>query len=63
MSTTVEERAQFRRDRQTWQARLDALQVERDRELAAIDARYASRAHHVFPVALVIIVPRQEVTR
>jgi superfamily II DNA or RNA helicase len=58
-----EELAQFRRDRQSWQERLDRLAVERDREVAAIGARYRDPQEHSFPVAVIFVVPRREATR
>jgi len=57
------ERAQRRRDQAAWQDRLDRLAGERDRDLASIRARYAEPQPHLFPVAVVFIVPRREVTR
>ncbi|HEX5496222.1 MAG TPA: DISARM system SNF2-like helicase DrmD [Mycobacteriales bacterium] len=58
-----EELAQFRRDRRAWAERLDGLAAEREREQAAISARYRAPAGHTFPVALVFVVPRAEATR
>lgn len=63
MTTTADERAQYRRDRRGWQERLDALAAERDRELAAIADRYRSQEAHRFPVAVVAVIPRREATR
>lgn len=60
---TSEELAQYRRDRQSWEDRLARLDVQRDRELAAIDDRYREPKDHLFPVAVVFIVPRREATR
>lgn len=62
-SKTREERAQYRRDRQNWQARLDELATERDRELGLIAERYREQEPHLFPVAVVVVVPKREVTR
>ncbi|MFF5992768.1 DISARM system SNF2-like helicase DrmD [Prauserella flavalba] len=59
----AEELAQYRRDRQMWQQRLDGLDQERDRELAAITARYSHQEHHRFPVAVVFVIPKREATR
>jgi hypothetical protein len=58
-----EERAQYRRDRQTWEDRLASLATERDRELEAITARYRQQEPHRFPVAVVFVVPQREATR
>ncbi|NHD16010.1 MULTISPECIES: DISARM system SNF2-like helicase DrmD [unclassified Actinopolyspora] len=58
-----EERAQYRRDRQKWQDRLDQLATERDRELGVIAERYREQEPHRFPVAVVVVVPKREVTR
>jgi superfamily II DNA or RNA helicase len=63
MSKTREELLQFRRDRQSWQERLASLEAERDRELAAIAARYRDPKPHGFPVAVIFVVPRREATR
>ena len=60
---TTEELQQYRRDRQSWAQRLAGLDAERDRELAAIAARYRDPTPHRFPVAVVFVVPRQEATR
>ncbi|MBI3688415.1 MAG: DEAD/DEAH box helicase [Actinobacteria bacterium] len=53
----AEERQQWERDRAAWQARLDDLPEERDRELAAVTARYAGVRDLVFPFAVALIVP------
>ncbi|MEH0932757.1 DISARM system SNF2-like helicase DrmD [Micromonospora sp. CPCC 205558] len=58
-----EELAQYRKDRQSWEERLSALEVERDRELAAVAARYQDPKPHRFPVAVVFVVPKREATR
>jgi hypothetical protein len=52
-----EERQQLDRDRDAWQARLDGLDNELDRELAAIANRYAGVRELVFPFALAVCVP------
>ncbi len=57
------ELAQRRRDRASWGDRLARLAGDRDRDLAAIAARYADPQPHLFPVAVVFVVPRREVTR
>ncbi|MEV1142733.1 DISARM system SNF2-like helicase DrmD [Micromonospora sp. NPDC049799] len=58
-----EELAQYRKDRQSWEERLSALEVERDRELAAVAARYRDPKPHRFPVAVVFVVPKREAIR
>jgi hypothetical protein len=58
-----EEVAQFRRDRASWEQRLAGIAAERDRELAAVTARYRDRQPHQFPVAVVFVVPKREATR
>ncbi|MBM7489146.1 superfamily II DNA or RNA helicase [Micromonospora luteifusca] len=58
-----EELAQYRKDRQSWEERLSALEVERDRELAAVAARYEDPKPHRFPVAVVFVVPKREAIR
>ncbi|WP_220090215.1 DISARM system SNF2-like helicase DrmD [Micromonospora saelicesensis] len=58
-----EELAQYRKDRQSWEERLSALQVERDRELDVVAARYRDPKPHRFPVAVVFVVPKREATR
>ncbi|GIF48211.1 SNF2 domain-containing protein [Asanoa ferruginea] len=63
MSKSKEELAQYRKDRQSWEERLSALEAERDRELAAVAARYRDPKPHRFPVAVVFVVPRREAIR
>jgi superfamily II DNA or RNA helicase len=55
--------AQWRRDREGWQARLDELVAKRDRELAKIASRYTEITPHGFPVAVIFVVPRREAVR
>ncbi len=57
------ELAQARSDRRSWQARLDNLDAERQRQVARIEARYADRTEHLFPVAVICVVPRSEAER
>lgn len=59
---TRDELAQYRRDRQSWERRLSGLAAERERELAAIDARYRDPRPHQFPVAVVFVVPHHQAT-
>lgn len=58
-----EELDQYRRDRQAWSKRLTKLDEERERELAAVDARYADPTPRRFPVAVVFVVPKREAVR
>ncbi len=58
-----DELAQYRRARHSWSDRLDRLAEERDRELAAVAARYADPQPHRVPVAVVFVVPKREATR
>ncbi|MEU2625894.1 DISARM system SNF2-like helicase DrmD [Kitasatospora sp. NPDC007106] len=60
---TAAEQRQYREDRDRWQARLEGLAVERERELAAIAARYRNPRSHTFPVAVVFVIPAKEATR
>jgi hypothetical protein len=55
--------AQWRRDRENWQVRLDELVAKRDRELAKIASRYTEITRHSFPVAVIFAVPRREAVR
>lgn len=48
---------QLERDRQAWQSRLDGLEEEKTRELAAITHRYAAVRELVFPFAVALCVP------
>lgn len=63
VAKTGDELAQYRRDRRTWAQRLERVDDERDRELAAIERRYADPTPHRFPVAVVFVVPRREAVR
>ncbi|WP_340556972.1 DISARM system SNF2-like helicase DrmD [Streptomyces sp. GSL17-111] len=60
---TAHERRQYEDDRARWQRRLDGLPTERDRELAAIAARYRDPGSHLFPVAVVFVIPAKEARR
>jgi len=55
--------AQWRRDRQSWQDRLDRLQTRRDQELDGAAARYRDIRPHSFPVAVIFVVPHREAVR
>ena len=63
VTKSAEELAQYRRDRRQWAERLEQLDGERERELAAIEARYADPTPHRFPVAVVFVVPTREARR
>jgi hypothetical protein len=54
---------QQRRDRASWERRLGEIGAERDREVALIRERYRVVDHHVFPAAVVFVVPHQEAIR
>ncbi|MRH92818.1 helicase [Nocardia sp. SYP-A9097] len=56
-----EELKQYERDRDNWKLRLEQLPAERDRELEQIAARYRDPQVHVFPVAVIFVVPSREV--
>ena len=60
---TGHERRQFEEDRRRWQHRLEGLPAERERELAAIAARYREPRSHLFPAAVVFVVPAKEARR
>lgn len=51
------ERHQLERDRQAWQSRLDGLDEENARELAAVEQRYSAVRELVFPFAVALGVP------
>jgi hypothetical protein len=57
------ERQQLDRDRHAWQARLDGLDDEQARELAATGHRYAGIKDLVFPFAVAVCVPDGEADR
>jgi superfamily II DNA or RNA helicase len=54
---------QQRRDRAAWQRKLHDIGAERDREVSLIRERYRVVDDHVFPAAVVFVVPRHEATR
>ncbi|MEO3976472.1 DISARM system SNF2-like helicase DrmD [Streptomyces sp. CAU 1734] len=60
--TTTEQR-QYEEDRERWKTRLTSLADERERELAAIAARYREPRSHLFPVAVVFVIPAKEARR
>ncbi|SDT42932.1 SNF2 family N-terminal domain-containing protein [Streptomyces sp. TLI_053] len=60
--TSVEQR-QYREDRERWDARLKGLAAERERELAVIEKRYREPRSHLFPVAVVFVIPQKEAAR
>lgn len=61
--TDPREQAQWRRDQRSRRERLDQLPHQRDREVEAIEARYRDPAAHLFPVAVLFVVPRSEAAR
>jgi superfamily II DNA or RNA helicase len=54
---------QQRRDRAAWRRKLDEMGAERDRAVSLIRERYRVVDDHVFPAAVVFVVPRHEATR
>lgn len=60
--STAEQR-QYREDRERWQARIESLSAERERERATIAARYHEPRSHLFPVAVVFVIPAKEARR
>ncbi|WP_078849656.1 DISARM system SNF2-like helicase DrmD [Streptomyces sp. NRRL F-5126] len=63
LELAFDEAEQQRRDRDNWEKRADALESEKERELAAIAARYARPKALLFPVAVVFVVPRREAVK
>ncbi|GAA0913371.1 helicase SNF2 family protein [Virgisporangium aurantiacum] len=57
------ELTQARNDRRSWEERLARLESDRQRELGRIDARYANPTAHLFPVAVICVVPQREAVR
>jgi len=55
-----EETQQLERDRRAWQARLEGLDAERERELASVARRYEGARPLVFPFAVAVCVPDAE---
>jgi superfamily II DNA or RNA helicase len=51
------DRQQLERDRHAWEARLEGLDDERERELAAVSRRYEGVRELVFPFAVAVCVP------
>jgi hypothetical protein len=51
------DRQQLERDRKAWEARLDGLDEERQRELATVARRYEGVRELVFPFAVAVCVP------
>lgn len=51
----TDERRQVEVDRAAWQARLDSLDEQRDRERAVIERRYAGMRQLTFPVAVLLV--------
>ncbi|MFD5303433.1 DISARM system SNF2-like helicase DrmD [Streptomyces rochei] len=60
---TSAEQRQYQQDRERWQQRLDNLPAERDSELARIADRYRDPQPHLFPAAVVFVIPAKEARR
>ncbi len=58
-SLSTPEKEQLERNREALSARVKAIPGERDRETAAIRARYASVTMRLFPVAVTYVVPER----
>ncbi len=56
---TMEERAQFEKNKLSLQGRLQEIPVEIERETAAVKARYADPQPRMFPVAVTFLVPER----
>ena len=61
--TEMRELEQLQRDRRSWKAKLDELDHRTEEELKAIGHRYAGVRSHLFPVAVVVVVPKREAAR
>lgn len=57
----AEQRDQLRRDVDALRTRLARIPEEREREVAAIEARYAGLVDRTFPVAVVFLVPQSSI--
>ncbi len=53
------ERDQLQRDLHAWRTRLDGLDAERDRERAAVEARYGATRELTFPFAVLVVAPEE----
>ncbi|MFC5947040.1 DISARM system SNF2-like helicase DrmD [Pseudonocardia lutea] len=60
---TKDELAQYKKDRRSWADKLAGIELQKKRELEVIADRYAEPTPHVFPVAVVFVVPRREAVR
>jgi hypothetical protein len=56
---TLEERAQFEKNKLSLQGRLQEIPAEIERETAAVKARYADPQPRMFPVAVTFLVPER----
>ena len=56
---TLEERAQFEKNKLSLQGRLQEIPAEIERETAAVKARYADPKPRMFPVAVTLLVPER----
>ena len=57
--TDLDERAQLRRDVDSWRATLESLASQRDLELEVINRRYSNIRALTFPAALVFVLPER----
>ena len=63
MFLPIPELDQRRSDRVAWERRLASIDAERERETTLIQERYRVVDDHVFPAAVVFVVPKHEATR
>ncbi|RTL70278.1 MAG: helicase [Pseudonocardiaceae bacterium] len=63
VSKTKDELAQWKKDRRSWKDKLAGVELQKKRELEVIADRYAEPTPHVFPVAVVFVVPKREAVR
>lgn len=60
--TSIEQK-QYQHDRERWRQRLESLPAEREHELARIADRYREPRAHLFPAAVVFVIPAKEARR
>ncbi|MFE7113900.1 DISARM system SNF2-like helicase DrmD [Streptomyces sp. NPDC057654] len=63
LQLAFDEAEQQRRDRENWEQRLAAVESVKQRETAAIAARYAAPKPLLFPIAVVFVVPLREAVK
>lgn len=61
--TAEAELAQARRDRESWGSRLAKLDAAKKREISVVGDRYREITPHLFPIAVVCVIPRKEAVR